>query len=431
MHRLTQKLNLSTIGPSSENILKSNKTKVFSIVMIFLAVFIGLATAYVATAITYYEILGVSRFASEDEIKKSYRKLAKDYHPDRVLPKNAVENGQKHLRLMQKVNLAYETLKDPTLRQEYNNKMNYYEVLGLHRTASEMEIKIAYLRMMRDFNLDLGTNDEEKNERLTVLSQIRMAHETLSDLHRRQDYDNSLPLEEIENDFWHNTSLFVYFRDINTIQQMVVAAVILILSIYYLALYLVPYLAHKYEIRNMRMNALQATRELLLHSPTVVGPEVKPTTSNTTSLPPSRVFAPSFKLQVRKESDVQTTKPESQTESLTEPTSAPTTQTSISATSAPPQQPFQLKLRPTTAKPASDVKKTTVPSSSQPRTTTRSSFLPPVTEQHSTTRPQWGTFTAASENERALIAQQNLEYELCVMEDLRKAEEARSARVSI
>lgn len=55
----------------------------------------------------YYEVIGVSKTASEDEIKKAYRKLAKQYHPD--LNPNDKEAEAK----FKEVNEAYEVLSDP------------------------------------------------------------------------------------------------------------------------------------------------------------------------------------------------------------------------------------------------------------------------------------------------------------------------------
>ena len=55
----------------------------------------------------FYEILGVSRNANEDEIKKSYRKLAMKYHPDRNKGDASAEKKFKE------VSAAYEILKDP------------------------------------------------------------------------------------------------------------------------------------------------------------------------------------------------------------------------------------------------------------------------------------------------------------------------------
>ena len=57
----------------------------------------------------YYSILGVSRGASQDEIKKAYRKLAKEHHPDRFV--NSSESEKKyHENKMKEINDAYENL---------------------------------------------------------------------------------------------------------------------------------------------------------------------------------------------------------------------------------------------------------------------------------------------------------------------------------
>ncbi|HDJ99731.1 MAG TPA: molecular chaperone DnaJ [Firmicutes bacterium] len=62
----------------------------------------------------YYEILGVDRNATPEEIKRAYRKLVKKYHPD--LHKDDPEAAKK----MAEINEAYEVLSDPEKRKRYD-----------------------------------------------------------------------------------------------------------------------------------------------------------------------------------------------------------------------------------------------------------------------------------------------------------------------
>ena len=61
----------------------------------------------------YYEILGTSKDATQDEIKKAYRQKSKMYHPDI----NKSDNAE---AMMKKVNQAYDVLGDPAKRQQYD-----------------------------------------------------------------------------------------------------------------------------------------------------------------------------------------------------------------------------------------------------------------------------------------------------------------------
>lgn len=62
----------------------------------------------------YYESLGVPRAASEAEIKKAFRKLAREYHPDVAKDKKKAEEKFKE------INEAYEVLSDPAKRKKYD-----------------------------------------------------------------------------------------------------------------------------------------------------------------------------------------------------------------------------------------------------------------------------------------------------------------------
>src|SRR5690349_22037078 len=100
----------------------------------------------------FYERLGVARTASDDEIKKAYRKLAMTYHPDR-------NNGSKEAEeRFKEITEAYDVLRDAQKRAAYDR----YGEAGLRGGAGgfhHVDLSEALGIFMRDFGAFAGLDE--------------------------------------------------------------------------------------------------------------------------------------------------------------------------------------------------------------------------------------------------------------------------------
>ena len=90
----------------------------------------------------YYEVLGVKKSASQDEIKAAYRSLAMKYHPDKNVDKSP-EEKKKIEEKFKEINESYAVLSDPEKRQSYD----MYGSESFHQRYSQEDI-------FRNFNID-------------------------------------------------------------------------------------------------------------------------------------------------------------------------------------------------------------------------------------------------------------------------------------
>ncbi len=102
----------------------------------------------------FYSVLGVQRAASDDEIKKAYRKLAMQYHPDR---NNGSQEAEEKFK---EITEAYDVLRDPNKRAAYDR----YGEAGLRGGAGgagfhHVDLSEALGIFMRDFGAFSGLGD--------------------------------------------------------------------------------------------------------------------------------------------------------------------------------------------------------------------------------------------------------------------------------
>lgn len=139
-------------------------------------------------ALNYYAVLEVSLQASQEEIKKAYRKLALQYHPDR-------NRGDRQAELkIREINAAYEILGDPGARKTYDRlRMGHVEPMEFRREEPEESISPAVVIQRME-----GTLSEESRKQLfkVMMQNTRRIKEELSRIRERviqvQGYDTFL-----------------------------------------------------------------------------------------------------------------------------------------------------------------------------------------------------------------------------------------------
>lgn len=118
----------------------------------------------------YYDVLGMSRSATPDEIKRAYRKLARKYHPDVNPKKKEAEEKFKE------INAAFEVLSDPPKRAEYDQ----FIYVAFQQEGSGAGPEFSGFKGFDDISYFVNKLFPHKTVRPVQMDFIKKAHEAIS-----------------------------------------------------------------------------------------------------------------------------------------------------------------------------------------------------------------------------------------------------------
>jgi len=77
--------------------------------------------------LNYYQLLGIDRAASAEDIKKAYHRMTREYHPDKLFRDGDVELRGRLQNIFAEITQAYKTLSNPDLKKEYDASLKSWE----------------------------------------------------------------------------------------------------------------------------------------------------------------------------------------------------------------------------------------------------------------------------------------------------------------
>lgn len=148
-----------------------------------------------------YKILGIDETSDSDTINKVYRKLAKEYHPDRFSSVN-IEEKKKNEQMFSKITSAYNTLKDESKRKQYDYerklRLEYEKTLKNVQTHNFTFTKPVVVKKEPEISVNISSNkktfDKEKGKASeeTINAQSESLYNLALTKISNKDYDGAI-----------------------------------------------------------------------------------------------------------------------------------------------------------------------------------------------------------------------------------------------